>query len=416
MHYRTLAFNVVATMLLSGASAQTSLTGLGFLPGGESSSATAASADGRIVVGWSGSSAGPSAFRWGAISGMRELPRLAGATASYAHDISDDGTRACGWCIVNRQRQAVLWTDDQPPQPLGLLSGGTWSQALAISADGQTVVGQADAADGQHAVVWTAAGGLRALPDPQGHRAYSAVSIRGSYIVGLCELAGTTGVRWTNLEQPQLLETPDNGISTLVFDVDATGRSFGGGVTEATPELPVRWTGTSDTTFALPNGFVNGYYLASSNNGSLVAGTAYGTWIFNGFLSGQAVGGTVLINTYLQQVQLPQPQWGFDSPTGISADGKVVVGAAWHNDRREAWVLRLPGAVPACAADIGLAGGSAGADGHLDNNDFIAFINLFFVADARADMGVAGGFAGHDGRYDNNDFIAFIDAFFMGCP
>lgn len=68
-----------------------------------------------------------------------------------------------------------------------------------------------------------------------------------------------------------------------------------------------------------------------------------------------------------------------------------------------------------CAADIGIAGGIAGSDGVLDNNDFISFINLFFAGDARADIGQAGGLRGSDGVFNNNDFIAFIDRFFGGC-
>ena len=67
------------------------------------------------------------------------------------------------------------------------------------------------------------------------------------------------------------------------------------------------------------------------------------------------------------------------------------------------------------AADLGRSGGAVGSDGALDNNDFIAFITLFFGGDARADVGVAGGAAGSDGALDNNDFIAFIGAFFAGC-
>ncbi|MFT3686905.1 MAG: GC-type dockerin domain-anchored protein [Phycisphaerales bacterium] len=69
-----------------------------------------------------------------------------------------------------------------------------------------------------------------------------------------------------------------------------------------------------------------------------------------------------------------------------------------------------------CVADLGGVGGVAGADGALNNNDFIAFINYFFNGDAHADVGMVGGLAGHDGLYDNNDFIAFINAFFAGCP
>ena len=70
---------------------------------------------------------------------------------------------------------------------------------------------------------------------------------------------------------------------------------------------------------------------------------------------------------------------------------------------------------PACAGDVGSAGGEVGADGVLDNNDFIVFINWFFEQDGRADVGVAGGEHGHDGLFDNNDFIAYIDSFFAGC-
>ncbi|MFT3687023.1 MAG: GC-type dockerin domain-anchored protein [Phycisphaerales bacterium] len=67
------------------------------------------------------------------------------------------------------------------------------------------------------------------------------------------------------------------------------------------------------------------------------------------------------------------------------------------------------------AADLGGPGGLAGYDGLLNNNDFIAFIDLFFNTSPLADLGVAGGLPGHDGVWDNNDFIAFISFFFNGC-
>ncbi|MBY0307900.1 MAG: hypothetical protein K2Q09_04080 [Phycisphaerales bacterium] len=71
---------------------------------------------------------------------------------------------------------------------------------------------------------------------------------------------------------------------------------------------------------------------------------------------------------------------------------------------------------PICGgADMGGQGGVAGADGRLDNNDFIAFIDRFFREDMRADLGGQGGLATPDGLLDNNDFIVFITAFFQGC-
>jgi hypothetical protein len=67
------------------------------------------------------------------------------------------------------------------------------------------------------------------------------------------------------------------------------------------------------------------------------------------------------------------------------------------------------------AADVGGQGGVAGADGVLDNNDFVVFIDYFFNHNAAADRGIQGGLPGTDGQWDNNDFVVFIDQFFAGC-
>jgi len=67
------------------------------------------------------------------------------------------------------------------------------------------------------------------------------------------------------------------------------------------------------------------------------------------------------------------------------------------------------------SADVGSTGGVSGADGILDNNDFVVFIDRFFLQDVRADYGAAGGTPGPDEAYDNNDFVVFIDLFFSGC-
>jgi hypothetical protein len=73
---------------------------------------------------------------------------------------------------------------------------------------------------------------------------------------------------------------------------------------------------------------------------------------------------------------------------------------------------------PCGPADVGKQGGLTGFDRLLDNNDFIAFINLFFNSDPLADQGQQGGLPGSDSAWDNNDFIAFINHFFnppAGC-
>lgn len=66
-------------------------------------------------------------------------------------------------------------------------------------------------------------------------------------------------------------------------------------------------------------------------------------------------------------------------------------------------------------ADVGRDGGATGADGRLDNNDFIVFIDGFFAFRTSSDVGGEGGIAMADGMFDNNDFIVFIQRFFVGC-
>ncbi|MDP1661924.1 MAG: GC-type dockerin domain-anchored protein [Phycisphaerales bacterium] len=99
----------------------------------------------------------------------------------------------------------------------------------------------------------------------------------------------------------------------------------------------------------------------------------------------------------------------------------LIEGPGIQSLEDESWAmdnlrLVLEGTTPACGpADVGRQGGAHGADGLLDNNDFIVFIDLFFSQSPLADRGATGGVPGSDGAWDNNDFIVFIDQFFTGC-
>ncbi|MFT3687114.1 MAG: GC-type dockerin domain-anchored protein [Phycisphaerales bacterium] len=132
-------------------------------------------------------------------------------------------------------------------------------------------------------------------------------------------------------------------------------------------------------------------------------------------------------------------------PTAFGADGQLTAGTYYlqvsvccaNYNANRFWVVNdyattvaagtMPVAirsnypsVPTCGpADLGGPGGLPGADGHLNNNDFIAFITYFFNQNALADLGTTGGLPGSDGLWNNNDFIAFINFFFNGsaaCP
>jgi hypothetical protein len=104
--------------------------------------------------------------------------------------------------------------------------------------------------------------------------------------------------------------------------------------------------------------------------------------------------------------------YGFIYPQGLSRITITDQNNCIEVDHIQAGRSGVAGCGP---ADIGSAGGLPGADNHLDNNDFIAFINFFFNGNPLADRGVTGGLPGHDGQFDNNDFIVFINQFFAGC-
>jgi microcystin-dependent protein len=108
-------------------------------------------------------------------------------------------------------------------------------------------------------------------------------------------------------------------------------------------------------------------------------------------------------------------------PVGASLSaGGTAAGTVLGSESVTLTVAQMPSHThtlqPYCPADIGMQGGILGHDGFRDNNDFVVFINEFFMHHAVADFGKQGGLSGGDGLYDNNDFVSFIDAFFAPCP
>jgi hypothetical protein len=83
-------------------------------------------------------------------------------------------------------------------------------------------------------------------------------------------------------------------------------------------------------------------------------------------------------------------------PLVVTADGRII-----RVTRR-------------CWADVAAPGLTPGADGTIDGDDFIAFINAFAIGEALADL-ASGGEPGPDGTVDGDDFITFINGFAAGC-
>jgi hypothetical protein len=109
-------------------------------------------------------------------------------------------------------------------------------------------------------------------------------------------------------------------------------------------------------------------------------------------------------------------QTATDVAGSLQLDGEIVNGALPSGDGIAGGAAVVTFTVDPCGlADVGAQGGAHHADGRLDNNDFVVFIDLFFASSAAADLGSQGGVAGADGAFDNNDFVVFIDRFFAGC-
>jgi len=157
-----------ATLWLDGV-----VTGLGDLPGGEfRSGVNAISADGSVMVGAGTPASGTAeAFRWTASEGMVGLGFLPGGTFSTATAISGTGAVIAGWSGSSLGGElAFLWTAAGIASLGDLPGGNVQSQAHDISAGGTVVVGSSSWGDAQvtareEAFLWTAATGMQRLFD-----------------------------------------------------------------------------------------------------------------------------------------------------------------------------------------------------------------------------------------------------------
>jgi probable HAF family extracellular repeat protein len=95
------------------------------------------SGNGSVIVGFSSSAVGQSAFRWTAATGMTDLGRLSGDTSNYvASAVSTDGNVIVGYSL---DRGGFAWTQ---VGGLKALSGFTTAaKALDVNADGSVIVG-----------------------------------------------------------------------------------------------------------------------------------------------------------------------------------------------------------------------------------------------------------------------------------
>jgi len=282
-----------------GQSQAATFTWLGDLPGGTSfSSAFAVSADGRVVVGYSGSGNGDEAFRYedGVMTGLGDLPGR-NPYESRATAVSADGTIVAGTSGRSggiHRSQAFLWSD-------GLLTGlgslatctqPTLSSANALSDDGAVLVGMSCAPNGVTAAAyrngtWEDLGAYPTFEDSTA----TAISPEGDIIGG------------------------------QEYDEDLSGRAFliENGVIAPLGGLP------AGTDAAWPTDI-------SSGGEVVVGGRAYGEFLNEPFRYADGV------MTGLGHLpgDLGPDEYTFATATAVSADGRTIVGSSIYADRSSA--------------------------------------------------------------------------------
>lgn len=321
--------------------------GLGELPGGMTGSvATAVSADGSIVVGYSFDVAGAKAIRWNARDGLVSLGASYNNYNYYGSGISGDGTVIAGNMVgigTNRSEYAVRWVTDGAAL---ILSGGN-NHSYGISSDGLVIVGQSVnlSAHTTQAFRWTGSVGMTVLGDLAGgnvnSRAYG-VSADGSVIVGYGSTAdGTQAFRWTATGgMVGLGYLPGGSGTSYAQGVSADGSAVVGVSKTADGSWEAfRWTsaggmvGLSD----LPGGQQYSWALGVSADGKIVVG--YGGDPNNKVAVAWNLrsGSMYSLQDYLSGQGVDLTGWLLQSANAVSADGHTIVGFGMHNGVMEGY-------------------------------------------------------------------------------
>lgn len=370
---------VLGVVLLLGCSlassfAASSFKGLGFLPHGEHSWACGISSDGLVVVGasdWvrvvsSNCSAGVGAndiepvreaFRWTKATGMVGLGHLAGAPykSSQANAVSSDGSVVVGWS----HSQGFRWTAATGMAGLGSLPDGYYNDAFAVSGDGKVIVGRSnwkiDQALTSQAIRWTVTGGMVGLGILPGMWSCSAegVSNDGSIVIGstqkpLPDFASTHEVsskafRWTAAGgMVSLGHLRGGGNYSEANAISGDGTIIVGQSDSASGLQPFRWTAAGGMVGLghLP-GSTNDVARAVSGDGSVIVGESKLASSETAFIWDNVNGMRSLQSVLSSNYHLDLTGWKLTSATGVSADGKTIVGNGEHNGHDEAWVAHL---------------------------------------------------------------------------
>ncbi len=383
--------------------------GIRDLPGGiVYSRSESVSADGRSVVGDStrGGFGSHEAIRWSLSDGIDPL----GSETSNALDVCGRGRVITGaYVIPNDSVEAFRWTHDSGMVGMGDLPGGEFrSSARGISVDGRIVVGYGSSSDGAEAFRWAPETGMVGLGDLEGGAFGSSaarLSADGRVIVGTGKSQqGTEAFRWTaETGMVGLGDLEGGSFYSVARSVSADGAVIVGSSMASGGEQSFRWTREAGMVGLgrMPGGDTTNRAHAVSWDGDVIGGESIPLLIYETAFIWTPDRGMQPASEYLAEHGVVVPDgWFLESVTGVSADGRTIVGfgvnPSFHG---EGWVAYLG---PACRADFN-------KDGAVTTQDFFDYLNAWADRSIFTDWN-------YDGVINTIDFLAFLNDYAKGCP
>jgi uncharacterized membrane protein len=425
------------------------------------------------------------AVRWSAAGVPTIQQPLFPNENTYGHGMSADGSVIVGASSTPVGLRATRWVNNGPAQNLGVLSGGTFSVANSVSSNNLAITGVSEVMTQQgitgHAFRWTFQNGMQDLGKPAGAflSASAAINSNGSCIVGIWDPGGPNrAMIWTSATGPM----------DLIAYVNMHGGNTTGWYFENA--MGVSDDGRSVTGVGFFNGQYRAYLVRNLPCPPAVVISPPDPTTLCYFPPGHRPPGNPPEAIFTMQTDGGEPlshAWsvvfgddgapdqitlaithplvvdpmsgmrftaeGFETTTLVVSDFQPPPGLPPGEPLRRVGIIGhvfnpcggisttavtltpmlCTAPEPCTPADIAQTDAAPGADGRVDNGDFLLFISSYFVHECAdcggtvpggvvepcnpADIAQADATPGPDGCVDNGDLSQFISSFFTAlCP
>lgn len=389
-----------AASLAATAAGQATFSGLGTLPGATNSDYPTISSDGQWVV---GASWGPwygDGFRWSAYTGMQPISTIIGTRTTDVL-ISPDGLAIAGtYANWEALPTAFRWRAFDGLRDLGRPPGQAFSFGNGVSNNGEVVIGEGDTDAVQFR--WSQPTGLQVIQPSTSLIRLTGVSADGRTIVGV-EDVGTPpivrAVRWT--VNGGLEPLPVNSSFSGAEAVSADGTHIAG----FQVGIPCRWVGVGPPEpLPLPRGWSAAVPTAISDDGTTIVGVSPTSIALGGFIWRESLG-TQELQYYPSHLGADTSDWSDIRPADVNVDGRAIVGTGTYEGHRQVWIARF--AAPPCYANCD---GSSSTP-VLNSDDFLCFLSAYNSGAPYANCDGST----TPPALNVSDFLCYVNQFATGC-